>query len=70
MGQRNTQPKAGQVTTGQAAEAVGLEETLQSLLTGLRYGSVEITVHNARIVQIERCERFRPEEEGFTLTPT
>lgn len=70
MGQRNTQPEAGQATTGQATEVVGLEETLQSLLAGLRYGSVEITVHNARIVQIERRERFRPEEEGFTVAPT
>ena len=44
---------------------------MRSALDGLRYGSVEITVHNARVVQIERKERFRPEEEGFeTLTTT
>lgn len=45
-----------------------LEEAVQRALTGLRYGSVEITVHNARVVQIERKERFRPEGEGLDLT--
>lgn len=48
-----------------------LEEAVRGALQGLRYGSVEITVHNARVVQIERKERFRPEEEGFeTLSTT
>lgn len=47
-----------------------LEEALRRALIGLRYGSVEITVHNARVVQIERKERFRPEEEGFEVTTT
>ncbi len=28
-------------------------------LSGLRFGSVEITVHEGRIVQIERKEKFR-----------
>ncbi|MDF9392247.1 MULTISPECIES: YezD family protein [Methylococcus] len=30
-------------------------------LTGLRFGSVEITVHEGRVVQIERREKFRPQ---------
>lgn len=37
-------------------------ETLQQIitaLTGLEYGSVEITLHQGRIVQIERRERMR-----------
>lgn len=42
-----------------------LEEAVRQALAGLRYGSVEITAHNARVVQIERKERFRPEDEGF-----
>jgi hypothetical protein len=30
-------------------------------LQGLRYGSMEITVHDGRIVQIERREKMRLE---------
>lgn len=47
---------------------LNLEEAVRGALVGLRYGSVEITVHNARVVQIERKERFRPEDEGFEGT--
>lgn len=47
-----------------------LEAALAQALAGLRYGSVEITVHNARVVQIERKERFRPEEESFGTVTT
>lgn len=32
---------------------------IHNALKGLRFGSVEITVHNAQIVQIERKEKFR-----------
>ena len=32
---------------------------IQSALHGLRFGSVEITVHNGQVVQIERKEKFR-----------
>lgn len=49
---------------------LNLEDAVRGALNGLRYGSVEITVHNARVVQIERKERFRPEEEGFEATVT
>ncbi len=49
---------------------LNLKEAVRSALEGLRYGSVEITVHNARVVQIERKERFRPEEEGFEAVVT
>lgn len=49
---------------------LNLEQAVRNALEGLRYGSVEITVHNARVVQIERKERFRPEEEGFETTLT
>ena len=30
---------------------------------GLRFGSVEITVHDGAVVQIERKEKFRPGRE-------
>ncbi|HBX55821.1 sulfur starvation response protein OscA [Pseudomonas sp. UBA2684] len=32
---------------------------IQSALHGLKFGSVEITVHNGQVVQIERKEKFR-----------
>ncbi|UVE17993.1 sulfur starvation response protein OscA [Pseudomonas sp. LS44] len=32
---------------------------IQNALHGLRFGSVEITVHNGQVVQIERKEKFR-----------
>jgi hypothetical protein len=40
---------------------------IQSALHGLRFGSVEITVHNGQVVQIERKEKFRlqqPNQRG------
>lgn len=30
-------------------------------ISSLRYGTVEVTVHDARVVQINRTERFRME---------
>ncbi|WP_462380483.1 sulfur starvation response protein OscA [Pseudomonas sp. Marseille-QA0892] len=39
-------------------EATILRE-IQNALRDLRFGSVEITVHNAHVVQIERKEKFR-----------
>lgn len=32
---------------------------IQATLQGLKFGSVEITVHNGQVVQIERKEKFR-----------
>ncbi|BAU71825.1 sulfur starvation response protein OscA [Metapseudomonas furukawaii] len=32
---------------------------IQNALHGLRFGSVEITLHNGQVVQIERKEKFR-----------
>ena len=32
---------------------------IQAALQGLMFGSVEITVHNGQVVQIERKEKFR-----------
>jgi len=34
-------------------------ERIETALRGLRFGSVEITVHYGRIVQIERREKLR-----------
>lgn len=45
-----------------------LETVIAKALAGLRYGSVEIVVHDAKVVQIERKEKFRPEETGYGVT--
>jgi hypothetical protein len=34
-------------------------ERIWSALEGLEYGSVVITVHDAKVVQIDRTEKFR-----------
>lgn len=39
-------------------DAVWLERIANSI-AGLKYGQVQITIHDGRIVQIERCERLR-----------
>lgn len=35
---------------------------IEEALAGLRFGAVEITVHDGRIVQIERREKYRFEQ--------
>jgi hypothetical protein len=37
---------------------------IQNALRDLRFGAVEITVHNAQVVQIERKEKFRLQHQG------
>ena len=44
-------------------EATILRE-IQSALRDLRFGAVEITVHNAQVVQIERKEKYRLQNPG------
>jgi hypothetical protein len=48
---------------------IGNESLLRELaaaLEGLRYGSVEIVVHDSRVVQIERREKMRLTPETGT----
>jgi hypothetical protein len=40
-----------------------IEQTILRALKDLRFGSVEITVHDSKIVQIERREKVRVELE-------
>ncbi|MFO1418558.1 MAG: YezD family protein [Methylotetracoccus sp.] len=42
-----------------AAPALPLEQRILAALNGLQYGAVEITVHEGKVVQIERREKFR-----------
>ncbi len=46
-----------------AEEAALLQEILLAL-RGLRFGAVEITVHNGQVMQIERKEKFRLHSPG------
>jgi hypothetical protein len=54
-----------------------LSPTVLRALRGLRFGSVEIVVHDGRVVQIERRERVRlqpadhrpPDRRGRTCDP-
>lgn len=39
-------------------------EVIRRALSGLKYGSVEIVVHDARIVQVERKEKVRLIRDG------
>ena len=36
-----------------------LVQEIVSILQGIRFGSIEIVVHDGRIVQIDRHEKFR-----------
>lgn len=42
-----------------AQDEKGLPREILQALAGLKYGSLEITVHNGQVVQIERKEKFR-----------
>lgn len=37
-----------------------LEQLVAEAIAGIRYGAVEITIHDGRIVQIEKREKLRP----------
>lgn len=62
--ENNERPKAGampnpvstRLSHGMPQE---LADSVLTALKGLEFGSVEITVHHSRIVQIERHERIR-----------
>jgi hypothetical protein len=43
------------------AELRRIERELVSALGEIRYGSIEIVIHDARVIQIERRERIRYE---------
>ena len=47
--------------TGQNALIVG---QIIQMLQGIRYGSIEIVIHDNKVVQIERKEKIRPDALG------
>ncbi len=47
------------LTSVDGQDEASILREIQAVLQNLRFGSVEITVHNAQVVQIERKEKFR-----------
>lgn len=50
---------AGELAQSHAALAAEVRQRIEEALAGLRFGAVEITVHDGRIVQVERREKYR-----------
>ncbi len=50
-------------TATTVGEGDGLARQILRALRGLRYGSVEITIHDGEVVQIERREKVRLERD-------
>ncbi len=48
-------------TQPRLSTARSLEEAILLALNGIRFGSVEIIIHDSKIVQIERREKMRLE---------
>ncbi|MBA1275910.1 sulfur starvation response protein OscA [Stutzerimonas azotifigens] len=50
--------------TPEAEDDAGVLREIRSALHDLKFGSVEITLHNGQVVQIERKEKFRLQPNG------
>ncbi len=37
-------------------------------IRAIRFGSVQITIHNSRVVQIEKAEKIRPDDHADLIT--
>jgi len=48
----------------EASETRFASERIANLIGGLRYGTVEITIHDGKVVQIERTERIRLQDDS------
>ncbi|MFM8550901.1 MAG: YezD family protein [Nitrospiraceae bacterium] len=47
------------VNADEQARTQATVKTILQALSGIRYGSIEIVVHDSEVVQIERKEKFR-----------
>ncbi|MEQ1628443.1 MAG: DUF2292 domain-containing protein [Nitrospira sp.] len=45
------------------------DELLRDALKDLRFGSIEIVIHDSKIVQIERKEKFRLDHTSTQTSP-
>jgi len=62
MSTQPTNVSVHQFSPGQTPESEG---AVLNAIRGLRFGSVEVTIHNGRVVQIERREKVRfPADES------
>ncbi|MCK9604872.1 MAG: YezD family protein [Methylomonas sp.] len=41
------------------AQSQNIAQLIESLLRDIRFGSIELVVHDGRVVQIEKHEKFR-----------
>jgi hypothetical protein len=58
-----------EMTNRETSHENGIREVLEDIkdqLAQLRFGSLEISVHNGQVVQIERREKKRYEKREFT----
>jgi hypothetical protein len=56
--------RAGDMGATATGEGDRLAREILRAVRGLRYGSVEITIHDGQVVQIERREKVRLERKG------
>lgn len=49
-----------------ASSSHTLQGRILAALDGLQYGAVEITIHDGKVVQIERREKFRLPNQAAT----
>ena len=47
-----------------------IAQQVEAALQGLRYGSVQLIIHDAKVVRIERVERIRLTDASEALTDT
>jgi hypothetical protein len=52
-------PAAPRAAQTPEARVPSLEEQIMEAVRAIRYGSVQITIHDSRVVQIERTEKVR-----------
>jgi len=55
----NGREQAGRSSEAEQAEQKRLQEEILRTVKDVRYGSVEITIHDSKVVQVERREKIR-----------
>ena len=48
---------------GKDQDVTEISQQIAKVLSGIRFGSVEIIIHESKVVQIERKEKIRFEEK-------
>jgi hypothetical protein len=61
-GQHGREPTGGNGPRGDAPSDIDVERRILRAVRSLDYGSVEVVVHDSRVVQIERREKVRFEK--------